>query len=129
MAEYDFNTGENPSELCDRLATEFATRFKEGGNPRIELYLERVRPAEQPELLGELVREEHLLRREKGELPTLDEYKTRFPDSPEVLQNAFFTKREEGGVDYALIRDLGAGGSGTVYLARDNASAAKLRSR
>ncbi len=87
--------------------------------PAIEDCLAAVPTGEQPELLAELIREEHASRWRAGELPTLTEYKTRFPDRPELVERACYTRPNGGGVPFALIEEIGAGGFGTVFRARD----------
>lgn len=74
---------------------------------------------ERPELLAALVRAEHARRWHAGELPTLAEYKARFSSQGDVIEQAFFSRPSEGGVTYALINELGTGGFGTVFKARD----------
>jgi hypothetical protein len=61
---------ESPDKRRKRLCDEFGKALKAGPRPSIEDYLTRVPDSEKPELLEELVREEHLFRRKAGELPS-----------------------------------------------------------
>jgi hypothetical protein len=88
--------------------------------PTIEAFLAQVSDDEHGDLLNVLVLEEIPRRWERGELPTLGDYLRRFPANDRSLEQAFFTKPENGGVRFALLKELGHGGAGRVYLARDN---------
>ncbi len=70
---------ESPEKRWECLCSEFGRALKAGPRPSIEDYLTRVPHSERPKLLEELVREEHAFRWKAGELPTIAEYKGRFP--------------------------------------------------
>ena len=117
-------SGDTPAERRDRVCSEFARDLKDGKRPSIEEYIERVPEEDRPELLEELIREEHSFRFwQAGELPLLSEYTERFPEHFDVVERAFFTPpSNEGakdGVLYGFIRKLGQGGQAAVYLAKD----------
>jgi serine/threonine protein kinase/Flp pilus assembly protein TadD len=63
------------NRLCDR----FERAWREGSSPRIEDFLAEVAEVERAELLRELLSLEIHYRRQRGELPTADEYLSRFP--------------------------------------------------
>jgi serine/threonine protein kinase len=72
--------------LCDR----FEQAWKAGERPRIESFLNRV---DDPDaLLTRLLLLELDLRREAGETPTPEDYRTRFADSSTVVDAAFARK-------------------------------------
>lgn len=72
-------------QICDR----FETHWKTGRRPRLELYVARLPPADQPALLRELLILEREYRIRAGELPALAEYLGRFVDQADVVQNVF----------------------------------------
>jgi hypothetical protein len=111
---------ENRSDRHRRLCSKFSKELGAGSHPAIARYEQKVPEAEWPELLAELIREEHSSRRKAGELPTLDEYIKRFRGRKAQVQAAFFTTPDDGGERHALVRELGKGGQATVYLAHDN---------
>lgn len=123
-------------EICDR----FESSWKEGGQPRIEDFLDKIDPIHQNRLFEELLSLEMEFERTRGEAPSWEEYKNRFPDRQDVLNRFFkseflgnFTTQDQndsvnGPVDQwaeappsfpglTLISRLGRGGMGTVYKA------------
>jgi serine/threonine protein kinase len=72
-------------ELCER----FEAAWRAGQRPRMEDYLGDVPEPERSELLRELLSLELACRRQKGEPPTPDEYRQRFPEQAELVHAAF----------------------------------------
>jgi serine/threonine-protein kinase len=66
---------ERQDQVCDR----FETAWKAGRRPRLERYLDKVSPAEQRELLRELLALELVYRSQSGEQLDPEEYRRRFP--------------------------------------------------
>lgn len=114
------------SETLDRICDEFEVAWKNGRNPRLEEYLERVSENCRRELLAELLRVELYWRRQRGEEPRVDEYggciddvkvlAEVFDDHPMTLANGW---RRWGVIEgrYELRRELGRGRFGVVFLA------------
>src|SRR5436305_477688 len=99
------------------LCTQFEEDLRSRQFSRVEEFLSGLSRSQQPgnDDLAELIRAEHRHRWHRGELPTLAEYKARFPDCIDLLEEAFFASKQEGGVPYALMYPLGSGSFGTVY--------------
>jgi hypothetical protein len=70
---------------CDR----FESAWRGGGRPRVEPYIEHAQGSERPSLLRELLAIDLELRRERGESPTPDEYRARFPGFEDQVAEAF----------------------------------------
>ena len=70
---------------CDR----FEVQWREGRRPRIEGLLADAPEPLHADLLPELVALDVALRREAGERPTPDEYRSRFPGLPRWLDAVF----------------------------------------
>ncbi len=129
-------------------AERFEQAWKKGPRPRIEDFLAKVPEARQPPLLAELIRVERELRARAGESPTVEEYQRRFPDRDDVVTSVFAAVQATSGkpsllptdgvptvgargepskvppelanhADYAIIRELGHGGMGVVFLAHN----------
>jgi hypothetical protein len=65
MATSDTNPNETPDARRERLCDDFNGALKSGDFPHIDDYLLKVPEEERPDLLAELVREEHVSRRER----------------------------------------------------------------
>jgi hypothetical protein len=76
---------EQIDEVCDRFEAEWLA----GRRPRIEAVLGESLEAHHPALLHELIVLDLELRRRGGETPRLDDYRSRFPADPAVLDSAF----------------------------------------
>jgi eukaryotic-like serine/threonine-protein kinase len=68
---------------------EFEARWRDGGAPRIEEFLERALERDRATLLRELLLLEVEIKRERGETTMPDDYRTRFPDATSDIVDAF----------------------------------------
>jgi formylglycine-generating enzyme required for sulfatase activity/serine/threonine protein kinase len=76
------------SSLIDLVADRFERAWLAGDGPRIEDYLAGTVGARRSRLFTELFQVERELRAREGVLPTIDEYRRRFPDLVEVIHRA-----------------------------------------
>jgi hypothetical protein len=76
-------------QRIDSLCDHFEQAWRSGLQPRLEVFLASVAPGERPELLLEMLAVELECRRNQGEEPHLEEYRSRFPLEGKVLESAF----------------------------------------
>jgi serine/threonine-protein kinase len=85
------------NSACER----FESEWKGGNRPSIERYLEGVPEAERSAYLSELLALERELRTARGDRPTREEYRLRFPDQCRAIDAAFGPGAREATIDYS----------------------------
>lgn len=136
-------------ERVDRICLAFEEAWKSGTRPRVEAYLGDTPEPERSALLEELLLLELDYRCRSGEMPTREDYQTRYGDHPGIVARVFdklrhaddspgsesptesLSREAEEQAEtatyaagetigrYTVRRRLGQGGFGTVYLASD----------
>ena len=112
----------------DRWCRRFEHCWQNGENPQIEIFLAEVDPGDREIFLEELLGIELELRYEAGEVPTAEEYCTRFASDQDLIHRAFTdlganrvdctestTLIGQSLGDYRITREIGRGGMGIVY--------------
>jgi serine/threonine-protein kinase len=98
------------AELVDQACERFETAWRAGDWPCIEAYLDAVAEPCRDVLLHELLKLELELRMKVGELPTAQEYRVRFPDAADAVDEICRRAQEpENGQSTAIDQTLGPG--------------------
>jgi serine/threonine protein kinase len=124
------NLPESRATWIDQNCLAFEQTWRAGRRPNLADHLKEAPEEDRRVLFRFLLELELELRRKGGEDPALDEYRERFPDYEDIVKAVFDAElRTEPYADtldgeelpqvrgYDVVRLLGRGGMGTVYLA------------
>jgi serine/threonine protein kinase len=107
------------SSLVEALVAEYRKELAAGDIPPVNEYLERISAELQPVLAEYLVPLEYAACFRKGWLPTVEDFKGRMPEHAELVERVLANSAGSPELRWVLIRKLGQGQMGEVFLARD----------
>jgi serine/threonine protein kinase/formylglycine-generating enzyme required for sulfatase activity len=135
----DFEPPGSPERAVDLACDRFEAAWIAGQSPRVEDYLNQAAPPIRERLLRELLLLDMELRQKRGDPPSVDDYRARFPDHSSVI-NAVVAESDGSGETlpyqsaraarhtsgtpkvigrYRIDQVIGEGGFGRVYLGHD----------
>ena len=135
--EDSLSDGSVVADIVDRICDDFEMRIVAGEEPRIEEFLMKGAEVIRPTLFRELILVELEFRQKRGDQPSVDEYRSRFPSYVTTLENIDFAPDTDTArvseysqqsstcgssrilSHFELCRLIGMGAFGAVWLARD----------
>lgn len=106
--------------IVQTLVAEYQKELTAGDTPTTLEYLERIADELKPALVEQLVPLEYAACFRMGWLPTVEDFKSRLPQHGDLVERVLLNTAGSQGHRYVLVRKLGQGQMGEVFLARDD---------